>query len=181
MVDRIVPPEDKPFKLDLGCGDRKEEGFYGIDIAKTEQADYVFDLTQTPWPIDDAVVDEIACSHFFEHLTGAQRIKFMEECYRIMKKGTKLVVIVPYWSSMRAIQDPTHQWPPLCEASFLYFNKEWMEKNKLQHYNINCDFDYSYGYSLDNDLLVRNIEWQQFAVKHYIQSVNDLQVTLTKK
>jgi predicted SAM-dependent methyltransferase len=181
MVNKIIPHEDKPFKLDLGCGDRKEEGFFGIDIVKTEAADYVFDLTEFPYPIDDGVVDEIVCNHFFEHLTGAQRIKFMEECYRIMKKDSKLTIVVPYWSSMRAIQDPTHQWPPVCEASFLYFNKKWMKDNKLEHYNINCDFDYSYGYALDNDLLVRNMDWQQFAVKHYIQAVNDLQVTLTKR
>lgn len=181
MVNKIVPPDNASFKLDLGCGERKEDGFYGIDKAKTEVTDFVYDLTQFPWPIEDSVVDEIVCNHFFEHLTGSQRISFMEECYRIMKPGTKLVIVTPYWSSMRAIQDPTHQWPPVCEASFLYFNKKWMQDNKLEHYNINCDFEYSYGYALDNDLTVRNTDWQQFAVKHYIQSVNDLQVTLTKK
>lgn len=181
MVNMIKVPEDQSFKLDLGCGNRKEDGFYGIDIVKTEKADFVFDLTKCPWPIENECVDEIVCNHFFEHLTGLQRIKFMEECYRIMKKETKMNIIVPYWSSMRSVQDPTHQWPPLCEASFLYFNKKWMKENELEHYNINCDFDYTFGYALDSDLMVRNSEWQQFAVKHYIHAINDLQITLIKR
>jgi SAM-dependent methyltransferase len=181
MVNYIIPEEGKPFNLDLACGNRKEEGYIGIDIAKTEAVDYVHDLTSFPYPIDDGVVDSIMCSHFFEHLTGHQRMTFMDECYRILKPGSKMVIICPYWSSMRSVQDPTHQWPPVCEASFLYFNKEWRIENKLDHYPIKCDFDYSYGYALDNDLLVRNIDWQQFAVKHYIQAVNDLQISLTKK
>lgn len=181
MVNRITVEEGQTLKLDLACGDNKQEGYFGIDCVSTASTDYVWDLTVTPWPIDDETVDEIVCNHFLEHLTGRQRIAFMEECYRILKPEAKLIVVTPYWSSMRAVQDPTHQWPPVCEASYLYFNREWREKNKLQHYGINCDFDYTYGYALDSDLLPRNLEWQQFAVKHYIQSVNDLQATLIKR
>lgn len=176
-----IRASDKPIKLDLGCGERKEDGYLGVDIAKLDSVDYVFDLSKFPWPIDDACVDELKCSHFFEHLTGEQRMGFMDECWRVLKTGSQLTVIVPYWTSMRAIQDPTHQWPPVCEASFLYFNKKWREDNKLSHYPITCDFDFAFGYGLDNDLMVRNQEWQQFAIKHYIQSANDLQVALTKR
>lgn len=178
---RIRPNGTVPLKLDLGCGDNKAEGYLGVDIAKTASTDYIFDLTLFPWPIDDAVVDELRCCHFFEHLTGAQRMLFMDECWRVLKPDAQLLIVVPYWSSMRSIQDPTHQWPPVCETSFLYFNKKWRDDNKLSHYQIKCDFDFSYGYSLDNDLMVRNMEWQQFAVKHYVQAVNDLQVALTKR
>jgi hypothetical protein len=174
-------PKDKEVNLDLGCGDNKREGFYGIDIAKTAACDYQFDLTKTPWPIDDEVVDSIHCSHFFEHLDGAERIAFMHECYRILKDGKQMVIIVPHWSSMRSIQDPTHKWPPVAESSFLYFNKKWMDDNKLQHYGITCDFDFGYGYSVDPDVQVRNQEFQAFAVKHYNNAVMDLFVTLTKK
>lgn len=179
---RIRPIEGRPFLLDLGCGDNKISAeHFGIDIAPTKAADAVLDLTQFPWPIDDEAADAIHCSHFFEHLTGAQRMPFMDECWRIMRPAMQMVIIVPYWSSMRAIQDPTHAWPPVCETSFLYFNKKWRDDNKLSHYPIKCDWDFSYGYALDSDLMVRNMEFQQFATKHYIQAINDLQVTLTKR
>jgi len=178
---RIQAPEGKPLRLDLGCGDNKAEGYYGIDIAACAAVDYTHDLNAFPWPIDDATVDEIRCSHFFEHLTGAQRIRFMEECFRVLKAGAKMAIAVPHHNSNRAIQDPTHQWPPVCEQSFLYFNAKWMEDNKLQHYGIKCDFDFSYGYSMDPDVAVRNAEYQQYAIKHLSNSALDLHVTLTKR
>lgn len=181
MVDQLIAFPEGEVHLDLGCGDNKKQGCFGIDIVKTNAADYVMDLTSFPWPIADASVDSIHCSHFFEHLTGAQRIKFMEECYRILKDSKQLVIIVPHWSSMRSIQDPTHQWPPVAESSFLYFNKNWRDDNKLAHYGINCDFDFGYGYSVDPEVSVRNQEYQQFAVKYYNNAIMDLFVTLTKK
>jgi hypothetical protein len=178
-----APVLDAPtlLKLDLGCGDNKKEGFHGVDIAPTEAADTVHDLTQFPWPFEDETVGEIWTSHFVEHLTGSQRVQFMDECYRIMATGSQLTVITPYWSSMRSIQDPTHQWPPVCEASFLYFNKGWRDANKLGHYNINCDFDFTYGYMPTAELMTKNEQYRQFAVNHYLNSIMDLQVTLTKR
>ena len=107
---RIRASDGQPLRLDLGCGDNKAAGHIGIDAVKTASADHVLDLTQTPWPIDDASVDSLYCSHFFEHLTGAQRMAFMDECWRILKVGAQLAIIVPHWSSMRAVQDPT---PPM--------------------------------------------------------------------
>lgn len=178
----LVFDKTQPIKLDLACGDNKLAGFFGIDKFKTDSTDAVFDLTIEPWPIDTESVDALNCSHFFEHLHGHQRVAFMEECWRVLKPGGQLVIIVPHWSSMRSVQDFTHQWPPVCETSFLYFNKDWRVTNKLTHghYDINCNFNYSYGYSIDQEVSVRNQEYQLFAIKHYNNSVNDLYVTLTK-
>jgi predicted SAM-dependent methyltransferase len=170
-------------KLDLACGDRKTEGFLGIDKWKTVSADYVFDLLQFPWPIDDDSVMAINCSHFFEHIPGKLRPDFMDECFRVMKKGGQMIVTVPYGHGSRAYQDYTHEWPPVVETSFLYFNKGWREMNKLTHgaYDIKCDFDFGYGWSLDPDVNVRNQEYQQFAIKNYVNAATDLQVSLTKR
>lgn len=172
---------NKLIKLNLACGEIRLPGFIGVDIAKTKATDMIYDLTQTPWPWDDNSCDEIFCSHFFEHLTGLQRIAFMQEAWRILTPGSGIKIICPYYSSMRAVQDPTHQWPPICEASFLYFNKEWMEKNGLKHYNIDfdvCDFDFSYGHDWAQEWQTRNDEAKAFAGKHYINSINDIHVVL---
>jgi hypothetical protein len=168
-------------KLDLGCGINKREGFVGVDISADCKADIVHDLRVTPWPFKDGEVTEVWCSHFFEHLSGPERMAFMDELYRVMKPGAQATLITPYWNSMRAIQDPTHAWPPVCEASYLYFNKGWREQNGLQHYPIKCDFDFGYGYALDGDWQVRSQESRQFALKHYNGVVNDLQVVLTRR
>jgi ubiquinone/menaquinone biosynthesis C-methylase UbiE len=180
-MPKILVPEDGPFKLDLGCGKGKKEGFIGIDIVKTEDVDYILDLTTTNWPIPDSSVDEIYCCHVFEHLEGPQRIPFMDECWRIMKVGAQMQVIVPYWNSMAAIQDPTHKWPPVCERSFLYFNKGFRKLNDLGHYLGKADFDFGVGYTLDSDTGARVREVQEYRVKYYCNAVSDLFITLTKR
>lgn len=168
-------------KLDLGCGANKKEGFLGVDISADCGADIVHDLRVYPWPFEDGSVEEIHCSHFLEHLTGTERIPFMDEVWRVLAPEAKATFITPDADSHRAIQDPTHMWPPVCPESYLYFNKEWRDVNKLSHYNIKANFDFGYGYSLDPDVAVRNAEFQQFALKHYRNHSADLIVTLTKR
>ena len=170
-------------KLDLGCGNNKQQGFKGVDFVKTEATDVVHDLFKFPWPFKDNSVDEVFCSHFFEHVPQLLRGKFMDEAYRIMKPGSKFTIITPYYSSTRAVQDFTHQWPPLCEHSYLYFNKKWRQDNKLTHghYDIKCDFDFSWGFSADPGFVSRSEEVRNFANRHYINAIMDLHTILTKR
>jgi SAM-dependent methyltransferase len=170
-----------PTKLDLACGQNKTAGFWGVDIAKAPGVDQVVDLTKTPWPFKVASVEEVACNHFLEHLDGPQRVAFMEELYRVLKAGGKATIVTPYWASMRAVQDPTHKWPPVAESSYLYFNKGWRTANKLDHYAIRCDFDFTYGYNLPPEWTMKHQEVRDHAVRHYQNVVSDLIVTLTKR
>jgi len=177
-----------PLKLDLGCGGNRPNveqygsGWIGIDIDETVGADHVLDLRHTPWPIAPDSVEAIYTAHFLEHLSGPERLPFMDECFRVLKAGAKMTVIVPYWSSMRSIQDPFHAWPPIAESSFLYFNRKWRDDNKLSHYPIRCDFDFSYGYVLNpNASAGRNDEYNLFGCANYINFIMDLVVTLTRR
>jgi hypothetical protein len=105
----------------------------------------------------------------------------MDELYRVLVVGGKCQIWVPYYSSMRSVQDPTHAWPPVAESSFLYFNKEWRKQNLLDHYPVRCDFDFSYSYLVDGIWGMRNDETKAFAIRNYLNSVTDLQVELVKK
>jgi hypothetical protein len=67
------------------------------------------------------------------------------------------------------------------EATFLYFNRAWRVANGLDHYGIHCDFDYSYGYDLSQELLTKSQETRDFAIKNYTNSVMDIQFILTKR
>lgn len=187
-----------PVRLSLACGDRKPEGFYGVDIAKTEAADFVQDLFKFPWSqFPDNSVDEIEISHFVEHIPHGDGyhdpfFQFFDEIYRILKPAefdpnnpniatTGIVNIVsPYYSSVRAWWDPTHL-RAISEQSFLYLNKEWRVNNLLDHYPVSCDFDFSYGYVLDPEWQNRSQEAQSFAIKHYNNVVSDIQVRLVKR
>ncbi len=193
-------PTKKPvvLKLSLACGNNKPEGFKGVDIAKTPSTDYVQDLLKFPWKqFKDNSVDEIECSHFVEHIPHGDGyhdpfFQFFDEIYRILKpaefdpsnpnipiKGF-VNITCPYYSSMRAWQDPTHQ-RAISEASFLYLNKQWRIDNKLDHYAVKCDFDFSYGYAVSGAWQSRNEEARTFAIAHYVNAVDDIQVRLTKR
>jgi hypothetical protein len=188
----------QPLKLSLACGQRKPEGFKGVDIAKTDHTDYVQDLLQFPWSqFADNSVDEIECSHFVEHIPHGDGyhdpyFQFFDEIYRILKPAEFdpanpnipirgfANITCPYYSSVRAWWDPTHQ-RAISEQSFLYLNKQWRIDNMLDHYPVSCDFDFSYGYALDPDWQNRSQESQAFAIKHYHNAVSDIQVMLTKR
>lgn len=180
----------KLIKLDVACGQNKQEGYIGIDIANIPGVDIVHDLEIYPWPIESESCEEVNVSHYIEHTKDI--IKFMEEIYRILKPskvnlstkewtpGGKCMINAPYYTSMRCWQDPTHV-RAISEATFLYFNKEWRTVNKLEHYPITCDFDYQYGYQMTQDWASRNEEARNFAVRHYWNVVQDIQISLTKK
>ena len=170
-------------KLDLGCGDNKKEGFYGIDKFHTKSTDLVHDLLTFPWPIESDSVEEIQCSHFFEHVPQFDRPKFMEEVYRILTVGGKANFITPYYKNGRATQDFTHMWPPISEASYLYFNKKWREENKLTHgfYDVKADFDFTVGYAMNSPWGLKAEEARNFAVTHYWEVISDLHIVLIKK
>jgi SAM-dependent methyltransferase len=197
-IPKTTTKTETPLKLSLACGDNKPDGFKGVDVAKTKSADYVQDLLQFPWDqFADNSVDEIECSHFVEHIPHGDGfhdpfLQFFDEIYRILKpaefdpanpniplKGF-MSITCPYYSSMRAWQDPTHQ-RAISEASFLYLNKQWRLDNKLDHYPVSCDFDFSYGYVLSPEWQTRSTESQSFAIRHYNNVVNDIQVQLIKR
>jgi len=163
-------------KLDIAAGQNKKEGFTGIDIMPG--SDIVHDLEQFPWPIESESVEEAHCSHYIEHTKDL--FKFFDELYRILKPGAKCTIIAPYYSSIRAWQDPTHT-RAISEATYLYANKGWREQNKLDHYPVSCDFDYTYGYAFHPAWQSRSEEARSFAVGHYINVVTDIMATLTKR
>lgn len=165
-------------KLDIACGNNKQDGFIGIDKVKTDKTDVVMDLEQYPWSFPDNYTDEVNISHYIEHIYDL--MKFMNELYRIMKPQTTATIVSPYYTSTRAWQDPTHK-RAISEASFLYFNKKWREDNKLQHYPITCDFDFTYGYIMYPDFISRAEEYRAFAMRHFWNVVSDLKVILTKR
>ena len=188
----------EPLRLSLACGDRVPEGFKGVDMIKTDSVDYVQDLLKFPWAqFADNSVDEIECTCFVEHIPHGNSyndpfFQFFDEIHRILKPAefdannpniatTGFARIsCPYYSSSRAWWDPTHQ-RAISEQSFLYLNKQWRIDNKLDHYPVSCDFDFSYGYTIAPEWQNRSQEAQSFAIQHYLNVVTDIQVLLTKR
>ena len=180
-----VKEVEKAIKLDLACGDLKAEGFVGVDIVDTEESDVVHDLRIAPWPWADEEVGEARCSHFFEHLEPQERIAFMNELYRVLKPEAGCMFITPLGFE-RMVQDPTHKWPPIVPASYLYFDMQWLKENKLLHYQqlhgIACDFDVRpLEFGVTPEFALRNDEHKMFAARHYLNAATDLSVLMIKR
>lgn len=133
-----------------------------------------------PWPKADNSVYELICNDVFEFIPGKSRGKFMDEIYRILVTGGKATFNVRYWNTDTAIQDYMYEWPPVCEKSFLYFNKGWREANNLKR-DIKCDFDFTYGYVVEPDTSARSDEVRSYNIKYYNNVVQVLQVVLIKR
>jgi len=135
-------------------------------------------LTRFPWPWADSSVVELNCSHFVEHLPmiyvdasgnevscgtpGAKDLffAFFDECHRILAPGAWMSVVVPCLRNNRAFQDPTHRRFYPAEA-FFYLFKKFRDVNKLDHYNVRCDFDGKIDPTVMTDMNARAAEVQQ--------------------
>jgi hypothetical protein len=179
MTEPAKAVEEVAIRLDLGCGKNKWEGFTGVDSRDFGQ-DIIHDLTQT-WPWENDSVSEVHCSHFVEHLNAEERIHFVNELYRVLKKGAKATIIVPHWASARAYGDLTHQLPPVSEFWFYYLNKDWRAQNAPHNDGYTCDFDATWGYSMHPALHVRNQEYQMYALSNFKEAAQDIIATLIKK
>jgi predicted SAM-dependent methyltransferase len=132
-------------KLDLACGKNKRVGYTGVDISPEAGADITQDLLRFPWQWEDNEVEEIHCSHYIEHIPmeiyeGQDLFfRFFDECYRILRPGGIMTVVCPNARSNRAFQDPTHR-RFIVGETFFYLNKEWREMQRLDHYNVKCNF-----------------------------------------
>lgn len=82
-------------KLNLGCGDKKREGFTNVDICG--DPDVRCDLSKFPWPFENQSVDEVFSEHFLEHVQDFEKIIY--EIHRILKPGGVMHFKVPHFRS----------------------------------------------------------------------------------
>lgn len=185
-------------RLDIACGNNKKVGFIGVDIAEQSQCDWICNLNYYPWQykeivkrhesgmqyrglqqIPDDSTGEIFCCHYIEHVKDLK--KFAQELYRIMKPGTLVNFIAPYYSSVRAMQDPTHV-NFISEQTFLYWDAEWIRVNKLEHYDMRVNFKMqSAKFVFENEWTTRSTAAKEWARKHYINVVQDINIVLKKE
>lgn len=97
--------ENEVVNVDLGCGKRKQEGFFGIDRFPMPEVDMLADI-DLGIPLQDDSVDMLFSSHFLEH---ARDLMFtMREIYRVCKHGAQVCIIAPYNEQKLNIANPYH-------------------------------------------------------------------------
>lgn len=196
---KVISTTPSPIRLDLGSGPNGKPGFLHVDHTAFPGVDVVCDLND-PWPWADSSVEEAHSSHCIEHFDAMERVHFLNELYRVLKPGAKCTLIAPHWSSCRAYGDPTHKWPPVSEFAFFYWKKDWRMANaphsdmypkgiqdhangaktaEMNPHGFNCNFEVTWGYSLNPEVAQRNQEYQQYAMNFLKEAVMDVIATLT--
>jgi SAM-dependent methyltransferase len=112
----------KTKSLDLGCGAAPKNFFeaeevYGIDVREDlEKNIHVADLAIESIPFPDNFFDYVTAHDFLEHIPRLvylpQRrnsfVELMNEIWRVLKVGGRLLSVTPAYPQPAAFVDPTH-------------------------------------------------------------------------
>ncbi len=88
---------DRSIRLDLGAGDKKEDGWIRVDVRNDGgriQPDVQADITQ-PLPFPNDYADEARAIHVIEHFLPWQVQGIVNEWVRVLKPGGRLIIECP--------------------------------------------------------------------------------------
>ncbi len=109
----------QPSVLDLGCGNDKIPGAFGIDVNPNSAADLIRSLDDTPWPLEESSITQVRAQDVLEHVHDF--LKVVDEIYRVCRDGARIEVRMPFMSSANYATDPTHK-RASTHRSFDYFD-----------------------------------------------------------
>lgn len=79
-------------QLNIGSGsDDHKPGWITVDL----NGAYITHDLRKKLPLQNSSVQKIYSSHFFEHLSYNDMRKVLKECYRVLKKGGEIYIVVP--------------------------------------------------------------------------------------
>lgn len=80
--------------LNLGCGSRYHKDWINIDFISNNKDILAYDLLKGI-PYKDSTFDMVYHSHLIEHLSKADGINFIKECYRVLKPNGIIRIATP--------------------------------------------------------------------------------------
>jgi hypothetical protein len=103
-----MTPEHK--KLNLGCGFKKLNDYWNVDVESKCNPDQVCDLEQTPWPWEDDFFTNINADNILEHLGQDPKVftNIMKEMYRVSAPDAEWFINVPHHRCDLFFDDYTH-------------------------------------------------------------------------
>ena len=84
-------------KIELGCGDNKKEGYFGVDIVDLPNVDLVMDIEKGLTELKSNSVDEFYSRHLMEHIVNFKLLQ--KEIHRTLKDGGVQIMTVPHFSN----------------------------------------------------------------------------------
>jgi predicted SAM-dependent methyltransferase len=160
----IVPENTK---LNMGCGFKKLDDHWNVDIEKKCNPDQILDFEITPWPYADNFFEKITADNILEHLGQDPKVftNIIKEMYRVSKNGAEWFINVPHHRCDLFWDDYTHV-RPLSAKTFKMFDQR-VNFESIQK----CLSDSTYGIYHDIDLEVYDSTLN--LVNYWIQQQNE--------
>lgn len=113
-------------RLNMGCGFKKMDGFWNVDIEPKCNPDQVLDLEQFPWPYEDDSFARIHCDNILEHLGQDPKVftKVIKEMYRVSEDRAEWYICFPHHRCDLFWDDYTHV-RPLSAKTFKMFDQQF--------------------------------------------------------
>lgn len=159
-------------KLNLGCGNRKLEGFVNVDMFSECSPDMVCNLETVPWIWETGSVTEVLFNHSLEHMGASSEVflGIIKELYRVCANGAVININVPHPRHDNFINDPTHVriiTPQLLSLFCKALNREWQRTGAANT---------PLGLYLDVDFEILNVE--QVLDPSYHQVFNEKKISM---
>lgn len=118
-----MTPEQK--KLNMGCGFKKLEDHWNVDVESKCNPDQVLDFEVTPWPYEDNFFERITADNILEHLGQNPKVftNIIKEMYRVSQNGAEWYINVPHHRCDLFWDDYTHV-RPLSAKTFKMFDQK---------------------------------------------------------
>lgn len=123
--------------------------------------------------------DEVHLIHVWEHCEDL--MKPMEQIWRVLKPGGKLICVTPYFTAQSAFSDPTHK-HFITPVTYGFLSYPVYEENarlntRMSQLFPQCDFDIKKRAIVPakNDTVFRD---EAFAMRHYFDTIEEMQVEM---
>ena len=80
--------------VNIACGSSYVDGWHNFDYAPLSPVVVKANLLER-LPLSDASVDVLYSSHFLEHIPRKRVRKFLSECFRVLKPGAQIRLVLP--------------------------------------------------------------------------------------
>ena len=160
-----MTPEHK--KLNMGCGFKKLNDHWNVDIELKCNPDEVLDFEKTPWPYEDNFFEKITADNILEHLGQNPKVftNIIKEMYRVSCDGAEWYINVPHHRCDLFWDDYTHV-RTLTAKTFKMFDQ------KLNYESIAKKLsDSTFGLYHDVDLEVYDVTYNM--VGYWLQQQQD--------
>jgi predicted SAM-dependent methyltransferase len=144
-------------KLHMGCGWNVLPGWINCDLRPRRDGVIQVDVTKG-LPFPDGIVDYVFHEHMIEHLPRPEGVKFLQECFRVLRPGGKIRVTAPDLDFLwKLVHEPTERSTDYVKQTMANLLPDEQEPHPVLVVN---NYFYAFGHQFiyDFDLLSRTME-----------------------